>query len=260
MSDWEGPGTTQVMPPASGGAPPAAPPVGPPAGPRPSHEPTGAPIWVLVALVVAAAAITGTAVYLLAGAQAPTLNAEIAVLQAKNAELEKQVGALTASVSSAQASASAAASAAAAASARATTGGSATTTTSKATVQFTYITKVTWSSSAGYRLTADYAQMLTGQAAADAATAQGDESPPPNGFYILNDNKKLRTFTLSKTAKITVLGWGGTDATTPKTIAVGQFMDVMPGGVNPQQPWKGAPYNITLSGSTVTKVEQVYIP
>ena len=37
-------------------------------------------------------------------------------------------------------------------------------------------------------------------------------------------------------------------------------MDVMNGGANPQEPWKSAPYTITISGSNVTKVEQYYIP
>ncbi len=123
------------------------------------------------------------------------------------------------------------------------------------------ITKVAWSAAKGYTVTADYIQILTGKAAADAATAHGDESPPPNDYYILNDSPKLRTFALPKTASITVLGWAGADATAKKKIAVGQFMDVMPGGTNPQPEWSQARYYLTVKdGTTVTKIEQIFFP
>lgn len=254
MSDWEGPGTTQVMPPATGGVPPSSPPTG--GGPAPRG---GAPLWVLIALVLAAALVTGTAVYVFSGGANAKLNDEIVSLRAANEDLEKRVNTLGAEVESAEASAAAGAAAAAAAVVT-TPADTGTGTTTKTEKQFTFITKITWSSSKGYQLTADYAQMLTGAAAAAAATAHGDESPPPNDYYIVNDNKKLRVFPLSKTAKITVLGWAGADAVASKTITVGQFMDVMPGGVSPQDPWRSSPYYITITGGTVTKIEQIYLP
>lgn len=249
MIDWEqGPATTTVMPPAAGGTPPSAPPTG--GGPAPRG---GAPLWVLIVLVLAAMLVTGTAVYVLAGGADARLNAEIASLRTTNADLEKRVNELDAQIKSAEA-----ASAAAAAAAATTVDTGATTAATEK--QFTFITKVSGSSSAGYKLVADYAQMLTGSAAAAAATAHGDESPPPNDYYIVNDNKKLRTFPLSKTAKITVLGWAGADATASKSLTVSQFVGVMPGGTSPQDPWRSSPYYITITGGTVTKVEQIYLP
>ena len=53
-------------------------------------------------------------------------------------------------------------------------------------------------------ITADYAQMLSGDAAAAAATAHGDESPPPNDYYIVNDNKKLRKLPVRPGISVTV--------------------------------------------------------
>jgi len=97
------------------------------------------------------------------------------------------------------------------------------------------VTHMTWSASKGYRITADYVQILTGQAAADAASAAGEESPPPNDYFIANTSAKLRTFSLPKSTPITMLGWAGADATAKHRISAGQFMDVMPGGVNPQE-------------------------
>jgi hypothetical protein len=120
---------------------------------------------------------------------------------------------------------------------------------------------MTWSASKGYRITADYVQILTGKAAADAATAAGQESPPPNDYFIVNQSAKLRTFSVPKTASITVLGWAGADATAKHALTVGQFMDVMPGGTNPQDQYVHAYYYLTVkSGTTVTGVEMIYFP
>jgi len=123
------------------------------------------------------------------------------------------------------------------------------------------ITNMTWSAKRGYRITADYVQILTGQAAADAATAAGEESPPPNDYFIVNASAKLRTFSLPKTAYITVLGWSGADATAKHRLSVGEFMDVMPGGVNPQEEYADAYYYVTVkNGTTATKVEMIFFP
>lgn len=123
------------------------------------------------------------------------------------------------------------------------------------------VTHMTWSASKGYRVTVDYVQILTGQAAADAATAAGEESPPPNDYFIANTSAKLRTFSLPKATPITMLGWAGADATAKHKVSVGQFMDVMPGGVNPQEEYADAYYYLTVkNGTTVTKVEMIFFP
>jgi len=123
------------------------------------------------------------------------------------------------------------------------------------------VTNMTWSASKGYRITADYVQILTGKAAADAASAAGEESPPPNDYFIANTSAKLRTFSLPKTASITMLGWAGADSTAKHKISVGQFMDVMPGGVNPQEEYTDALYYLTVvKGTSVSKVEMIFFP
>jgi len=57
--------------------------------------------------------------------------------------------------------------------------------------RFAFIKEVTAGSTPS--LVADYAEFLMGKDAAAAAKARGDESPPPNDYYIVNDNTKLRT-------------------------------------------------------------------
>jgi hypothetical protein len=122
------------------------------------------------------------------------------------------------------------------------------------------ITHMSWSAKSGYRIVADYVQVLTGEAAADAATAHGDESPPPNDYYILNESAKLRTLALAKTPSITVLGWEGADSTAKQLLSAGQFFDVMPGGANTQEPWSTAYYHLTVKSGTITRIEQIYFP
>jgi hypothetical protein len=257
MSDWQqDPGTTAVMPPATGGAPPTAPPSG--GGPKPGGR--GLPWWVAAIIVLVAVLLAGGGVYMFAAGRAAGLERQLADLESANAALEQKLTDLATQVASSEASLAAATAAAEAA--KTTAGTTAGSTTTKVTTekQFTYIKKVTWSSSKGYQLVADYAQLLTGKAAADAATAHGDESPPPNDYYILNDNALLRTFVIPKTATVIVLNFGTGDATKKTTISVDQFMDIMPGGTNPQEPWISAPYYITITGGAVTRVEQYYLP
>jgi hypothetical protein len=49
----------------------------------------------------------------------------------------------------------------------------------------------------------DLACFLTGQAAVDAAAEDGEESPPPNDYYIRNDNPLIRSLDVSSEAEVT---------------------------------------------------------
>lgn len=48
----------------------------------------------------------------------------------------------------------------------------------------------------------DYAEYLTGAEAARAASARGDESPPPNDYYIVNDDQKTVTLKIAANASV----------------------------------------------------------
>jgi hypothetical protein len=50
----------------------------------------------------------------------------------------------------------------------------------------------------------DVVQFFTGAEAAKAASEDGQESPPPNDYYIRNVNKRLRTLPVLPAARITV--------------------------------------------------------
>ncbi len=120
---------------------------------------------------------------------------------------------------------------------------------------FGYLKKVTLKSG-DVVVTVDYAQMLSGHEAATAAAAHGDESPPPNDYYIVNDNPKLRTFKLASSAGVKYLVGG--DPTLHATSASG-FLSR----------WESAaadatilrnPYWLTIHGGAIVKLEQQYLP
>lgn len=124
-----------------------------------------------------------------------------------------------------------------------------------------YVTFVASAGAKGYSVTVDYVQYLTGQAATDAAKEEDEESPPPNGFFIRNESAKLRTLTLPKTASVTLLGWGNTSPTNPQALPAEQFFRVMPGGPEPDEAYSKGLYYLTVKGgTTITAIEQIYLP
>jgi hypothetical protein len=245
------PGSTSVMPSVS----PETTPVGAPSAP-PKRK--GFPVWaiVLVALVLALGA--GAGVYFYRQSANNAEQARLAALEKTRLDLEARLADLQAQVASSTVAATATIPA---------TTTTTPTTKPKPAPKVTYVKElalvknVTWSSAHGYQVVADYVQMLTGHAAAAAATAAGQESPPPNDYFILNSSSKLRTLSLPNGTTVYVLQWAGAGATTKTKIAVGQYMDIMPGGVSTQEPWKSAYYWLTVkNGTTITKIEQQYLP
>lgn len=256
MSDSsQGPGTTTVMPPAPPGAPPST---GVAAPPPPSSPRFGVPVWVIVAVALAVAAVSGTAVFLWQQSLLAAESSRLAELETTKTDLQSKIADLQTQISSATATP--------AVFPTGTPPPTPTPVTPKpptgaATKQLALVKKVTWSSAKGYQITADYVQMLTGKAAADAAATAGQESPPPNDYFILNSSTKLRTLALPKATPVYVLGWSGAGATTKTKIPVGQFMDIMPRGVSPQPQWENAYYWLTVkNGTTITRIDQQYLP
>ena len=54
----------------------------------------------------------------------------------------------------------------------------------------------------GPELTFDLAYFYMGEEAAQVAADRGDESPPTNGYYIVNDNPMLRTMPIAPSAMV----------------------------------------------------------
>ena len=119
--------------------------------------------------------------------------------------------------------------------------------------QFAFVRKAT-DKNGKMSLVLDFAQFMTGDAAAKAAAAAGDEPPPPNDYYISNTNPKLRTFPVDKQAKFVIASSDPNDTT---TLSAGQFQDAI---ANNTDGAADAVYWFVISNGTVTGGEQQWLP
>lgn len=103
-------------------------------------------------------------------------------------------------------------------------------------------------------LSLDYAQFLTGKAAAKAATAAGDESPPPNDYYITNVNPKTRKLKVAPSAMFVLAYSSPSDR---RTLSAGEFYDAI---INNTDGKAGAGYWFDIAGDTVTGGEEQWTP
>ncbi len=109
-------------------------------------------------------------------------------------------------------------------------------------------------------LVLDLAYMLTGEDAAQAAKEHGDEYPPPNDYYIVNDNPKLRTLILSPDVRIRVLDW----ANCCQTFFAGDLTAFADGFAHPDPAgaYRGptSPYWLWVKDGQVVRIQEQYLP
>jgi len=124
-----------------------------------------------------------------------------------------------------------------------------------------YIDKV-WESGGKRHISIDFAQMLTGEEAKQAAIAAGDLAPGEeldNDYYIVNENTKKREFVVSGSAAIATSTFGDLGMDHPVTW--GQFKSFWsaspPAGGEylHQTPWW-----IERKGSVVISIAEQYLP
>lgn len=125
--------------------------------------------------------------------------------------------------------------------------------------QFTFVEKLT--SGKPGTIVLDYAEYLTGKKAADAAKARGDESPPPNDYYIVNDNTKLRTFKISPDAKVRLVSNpDGTSDPAGYEATVEQWAGHFAAPSDENAAIRAAGYWVVLKGDTVVAVREQFVP
>ena len=108
-------------------------------------------------------------------------------------------------------------------------------------------------------VTLDYIQFLVGDEAAEAAAAHGDESPPPNDYYIINDNPKLREYPVQQGITIEVLYTA--DQTFVLEGVTISLADWTAGITGPMQNYYTSTYYIvTVTDGTITELNQQYLP
>jgi hypothetical protein len=105
-------------------------------------------------------------------------------------------------------------------------------------------------------ITFDLIQFFTGEAATKAAAEDGEESPPPNDYYIRNVNSRLRTLPVRSDAPLTVNVLAA-QSTGSSTKDVSVTLDELAGYF----PNSGtAPFWITVEQGQVTKIAQQFLP
>jgi hypothetical protein len=105
-------------------------------------------------------------------------------------------------------------------------------------------------------ITFDLIQFFTGEAATKAAAEDGEESPPPNDYYIRNVNNRLRTLPVASDAPITVnvLAAQSTGSSTKDvSVTVDELASYFPNSGT-------APFWITVEQGQVTKIAQQFLP
>jgi hypothetical protein len=109
------------------------------------------------------------------------------------------------------------------------------------------------SGAAASALDFDLACWFTGDAAALAATEDGEESPPPNDYYVRNVSPALRTLDVESDVAVSWLPNPG-DPSTETTITYADWLtdrttrDFQPGV------W------LTIGGDDITQIREQYVP
>jgi len=102
----------------------------------------------------------------------------------------------------------------------------------------------------------DLIQFLTGDAAVSAYHKDypDQRGGPPNNYYIINDNPKLRRLPVADDVAVTVLDW--TAGLQQKTVA---FADLPARGI-PGNATTANPFWLTVVDGTVIAIEEQYLP
>jgi hypothetical protein len=109
--------------------------------------------------------------------------------------------------------------------------------------------------------TFDLAEFLTDQAAADAAAAHGDESPPPNGYYIVNDNPRLRTMPMSTTVQIRYFPSSGSACCKLQPGTVDGLAAAVNGTAMTDYPdMSYALWRVVVQDGVIVRINQQYLP
>lgn len=114
-----------------------------------------------------------------------------------------------------------------------------------------------------YRVTVDLVRFLTGDEAAEAARDRGDEDPPPNDYYIVNDDPTLHALPVQAGISVNMLMDGsgelcGDIAVGCPPMPLAEWAAALGGAAGGLL--RSMPYWVTVSGGTVTAIEQQYIP
>lgn len=88
---------------------------------------------------------------------------------------------------------------------------------------------------------------------------RGDESPPPNGYYIVNANPLLREFPLAVSVEIAVV-YNSEGYSVPEGIKLSQASYVNGFTGSMEDYYKSSYYVVEVENGTITALDQKYTP
>jgi hypothetical protein len=107
----------------------------------------------------------------------------------------------------------------------------------------------------------DLIQFLTGDEATAAYVEDHPDDPggPPNDYYIVNDNPRLRRLPVAENVEVTVLDWE--DGFQPQVIAFADLPAQLAADLVPDDDriWPN-PFWLTVNDDTIIAIEEQYIP
>jgi hypothetical protein len=107
----------------------------------------------------------------------------------------------------------------------------------------------------------DLIQFLTGDEATAAYVEDHPDDPggPPNDYYIVNDNPRLRRLPVAENVEVTVLDWEG--GFQPQVIAFADLPAQLAADLVPDDDriWPN-PFWLTVNDDTIIAIEEQYIP
>lgn len=211
-----------------------------------------------VGIGIAVALIAGAGVWAVMSAQLDDAEQSVTQAEEQVAALESEVASLTESLTSAEESLAAASKVVIASATTATAAPSKTTDAPSSERIFCFMRGGTWEGSTP-RLTVDYAEFLMGDDAIAAATAHGAESPPPNGYFIVNDNTKLRDLPADPKQTVKVVSKADGMVSGGYEMPFGEWYDVLV-GMSATNFVKDGPYWITVKDGTIIAIEEQFVP
>jgi hypothetical protein len=98
----------------------------------------------------------------------------------------------------------------------------------------------------------DLACFFSGDAAVVAAAEDGAESPPPNDYYVRNQNETLRQLDIAATVPVTWYPTGD-----PQDIAAGEFSEWI-GHLSQEEFWLAI--WVTITDGEVSEIVEQWVP
>jgi len=104
------------------------------------------------------------------------------------------------------------------------------------------------------------ARMLTGSEAATAARAAGEESPPPNDYFISTDDPQIIELTVDPDARVTLSTTRTGTQPEGYEVTVQEWYAMVVGETPDMEVVRDLPYWLTVVEGAATKIEEQYLP